>query len=256
MTLPLLSHRPCGNTGITLPIIGYGSMKLGRNQGIKYPQPYDLPDDEACERLLNAVLDLGMTYIDTAPAYGLSEERIGKSIGHRRRGFVLSTKVGEAFEQGESSFDFSEAGVRASLERSLRRLQTGVLDIVYIHSNGDDVDIMKESAVVPVLQDYKQRGVIRAIGLSGKTVEGAQAALEWADSIMVEYNLQNRSHSEVMHAARERNIGVVVKKGLGSGHLSAGEAIRFVLEHPGVTSVVVGGLNIEHLTENVRSACG
>ncbi|MEX0726881.1 MAG: aldo/keto reductase [Planctomycetaceae bacterium] len=254
MTQSPLSRRPLGKTGITLPVIGYGSMKIGRNQGIKYPNAYDLPSDAECERLLNAILDLGMTYIDTAPAYGLSEERIGRAVAHRRKEFLLSTKVGENFENGVSSFDYSDAGVRASIERSLRRLQTDVLDLVFIHSNGDDVHIMNDTAVVAVLQDFKHRGVIRAIGMSGKTVEGARQALDWADAIMVEYNLQNPAHAEVMHEAHDRGVGVVVKKGLGSGHLPAGEAIRFVLDHSPVTSVVIGGLNVEHLQENLQHA--
>lgn len=254
MTQSPLSSRPLGKTGITLPVIGYGSFKLGRNQGIKYPNAYDLPGDAECAELLNAVLDMGMTYIDTAPAYGLSEERIGRAVAHRRKEFILSTKVGENFENGISSFDFSEAGVRASIERSLRRLQTDVLDLVFIHSNGDDEAILTDTAVVAVLQDFKHRGVIRAIGMSGKTVEGARSALAWADAIMVEYNLQNPSHAEVMHEARRRGVSVVVKKGLGSGHLPAGESIRFVLDHSAVSSVVIGGLNVEHLRENIQFA--
>src|SRR3989304_6273693 len=110
--------------------LGYGAFKIGRNVGTKYGQAYELPDTASVERLLNGVLDLGINYIDTAPAYGASEERIGQAISHRRREFVLSTKVGEFFESGVSKYDFSADAVRSSVELSLRRLCTDALDIV------------------------------------------------------------------------------------------------------------------------------
>ena len=89
-----MEHRSLGQTGLALSTVGYGAFKIGRNQKIKYAQPFDLPTDDEADRLLNAVLDLGVTYIDTAPAYGLSERRIGRSLAHRANEFVLSTKVG------------------------------------------------------------------------------------------------------------------------------------------------------------------
>src|SRR5690554_164313 len=127
-------HRPLGTTGMMVSPIGFGAFKIGRNQGIKYAQSYELPDDREVEQLLNGVLDLGINYIDTAPAYGISEQRIGQAIGHRRTEYVLSTKVGETFTNGQSTFDYSSDAVRASIERSCKRLRTDVLDIVFIHS--------------------------------------------------------------------------------------------------------------------------
>jgi len=246
--------RPLGNTSLFVPPLGFGAFKIGRNQGIKYAQGYELPDDAVVDRLLNGVLDLGCTLIDTAPAYGLSEERIGRAIGHRRSEFVLSTKVGETFVDGRSAFDFTRAGVEASLQRSLERLRTDVLDVVFIHSNGDDERLQRETDVVPVLQEWKTAGRIRAVGLSGKTVDGARLALEWADVLMVEYHLDDHSHADVITTAAERGVGVFVKKGLASGKLPPDDALRFVLSHPGVTSVIVGGLNLDHFAANWRTA--
>ncbi len=246
--------RSIGKSGLLVPPLGFGAFKIGRNQGVKYPEPYDLPDELSVGRLLNSVLDLGCTLIDTAPAYGLSEVRIGDAIGHRRSEYVLSTKAGETFTDGKSVYDFSPAGITVSLERSLRNLRTDVLDIVFIHSNGDDLQILEKTDTVPILMDFQSRGLIRAIGLSGKTVEGAQLSLEWADVVMVEYHLQDKSHDQVIAQASEKNVSVFVKKGLASGKLAPHESIRFVLGNPGVTSLIVGGLNFDHFRENWQTA--
>lgn len=240
--------------GRSLTPLGFGSFKLGRNQGVKYPTAYSLPSEQEAARLLNSVLDLGCNLIDTAPAYGLSEERIGRAIGHRRCEFLLSTKVGETFENGQSAFDFSERAVRLSLERSFERLQTDRIDFVFIHSNGEGETNLRQSPVVSVLQEYRAAGRVGRVGLSGKTVEGARLALEWADALMVEYNLGNSSHEAVITEATNRGAVVFVKKGLSSGHAPAAESIRFVLGHHGVTSLVVGGLSLEHFQENWRVA--
>ncbi len=234
--------------------LGFGSFKIGRNEEIKYPSAYALPTDSEVAELLNGVLDLGCNLIDTAPAYGLSEQRIGRAIGHRRQEYLLSTKVGETFEAGQSIYDYSESSVRASIHRSLHRLGTDHLDVVFIHSQGDDRRILTETDVVPVLLDLRAQGVVRAIGLSGKTVDGARLAMQWADVLMVEYNLRDQTHHDIITQAAEQGIAVFVKKGLGSGNFPAAESIRFVLSHPGVSSLIVGGLSLSHFRDNWRVA--
>jgi aryl-alcohol dehydrogenase-like predicted oxidoreductase len=248
-----MRQRTLGRTGYRVSPIGFGAFKIGRNQGVKYPEGYELPDDAAVERLLNAVLDAGISYIDTAPAYGISEERIGRFLARRRREFVLSTKVGETFADGKSSFDFSSAGIRASVQRSLQRLQTDAIDVLFVHSDGNDLAILSRSDVIGTLLDLKASGTVRAIGMSGKTVEGALESLKWADVLMVEYHLQDRSHEQAMATAVERGVGVVIKKGLAAGHLPADDALRFVLGNPHVGSMVVGGFNIDHIRANIAA---
>jgi len=249
-----MAPRRLGRTDLHLTPIGFGAFKIGRNQGIKYPQGYELPDERAVERLLNGVLDLGVNYIDTAPAYGLSEERVGKSLAGRRREFVLSTKVGETFENGRSTYDFCAASIRASVERSLRRLRTDVIDIVYVHAHADDVTILRETDAVSALLAARDAGLVRAVGFSGKTLDAARLALTWADMLMVEYHLNDRSHEPLLAEAATAGVGVTVKKGLSSGHLPAADAIHFVLSSPHVTSMVIGGLNLEHLRQNIEVA--
>src|SRR5205814_2753133 len=107
-------------------------FKIGRNEKIKYAQNYPLPTDVETAKLLNGVLDLGINLIDTAPAYGLSEERIGKHLAKRRPEFILSTKAGESFENGNSTYDFSPPGIAKSVERSLKRLKTDHVDFLFL----------------------------------------------------------------------------------------------------------------------------
>ncbi len=234
--------------------IGFGAFKIGRNQGAKYPQGYDLPDMRHVEKLLNGVLDLGINYLDTAPAYGLSEKRIGQVLGGCRHEFVLSTKVGETFVDGRSVYDFSAAGTRASVELSLRRLRTDVLDLVFVHASRDDLEVVERTDVVPALQALRDAGAVKRIGLSGYTAVAFRAAMDWADAIMVEYHPEDRSLEPVIAEAAERGLAVMVKKGLASGRLPAEVAIPFVLSHPGVTSMVVGGLSLDHMRQNVELA--
>jgi aryl-alcohol dehydrogenase-like predicted oxidoreductase len=238
----------------TVSPIGFGAFKIGRNEKVKYPQSYDLPGEGAVSELLNALIDMGITYIDTAPAYGISEQRIGNAISHRRSELVLSSKIGETFEEGESTYEFSRDAVHRNIERSLKRLQTDSLDILFIHSNGSDIHILDETDTVEGLHQVKELGLAKEIGFSGKTADGMLKSLDWADSIMVEYHLNDDSMSEVIDKAERRGISVMVKKGLSSGHLNAADAIRFCLEKQGVTSIVVGSLNPDHMRNNLETS--
>ena len=122
--------RPLGATGLRVSPLGLGTVKFGRNQGVKYPQSFELPSDREALALLDLAWELGINLLDTAPAYGESEERLGRLLRHCRRDWVIVTKVGEEFRAGASHFDFSAAATRASVERSLRRLGVETLDPV------------------------------------------------------------------------------------------------------------------------------
>lgn len=251
-----MEKRQLGTGGPLVSPIGFGAFKIGRNQKTKYGTHYDLPSDEAAAHLLGEVLDLGINVIDTAPAYGLSEERIGAAIGHRRSEFVLSTKVGETFDVASSAsiYDFSRPAIEASVRRSLQRLRTDVLDVLFLHSPGNDLEILTATDAVPTLLGLRERGLVRAVGLSSKTPEGSLAAIPWADVLMVEYHLADRSQEAALESAAAAGLGIVVKKGLSAGHLSAAEAIPFVLANRAVSTMIVGSLNANHLRANLQFA--
>jgi len=249
-----MAYRQLGNTDIQLSPIGFGAFKIGRNQNTKYPTAYDLPSLKQVDQLLNAVLDMGINHIDTAPAYGISEERIGQTLAHRRDEYFLSSKVGEVFKDGQSSYHFDAQHVRISVEQSLRKLKTTHLDMLLIHSPQDDVQLQQLTDCIPTLQALKVRGDVRYIGLSGKTTEGFDLAMNWADVLMIEYHMQDRQHQKTIAKAHAKGLGVLCKKGLASGHLPAKDAIEFILKNPGITNIVIGGLNPAHLQDNLRNA--
>lgn len=251
-----MEQRQLGRGGPWVSPIGFGAFKIGRNQKTKYGSPYDLPDEQQTSTLLNGLLDAGINYIDTAPSYGLSEQRIGAAVAHRRHEYTLSTKVGETIENGVSTYDFSRRAIEESVQKSLHRLQTDVLDLVFIHSDGNDVDIIEQSDAVATLSHLRQRGAIRRIGMSATSVAGIEAALPWADAVMVTYNIDDASVQAAIATSAAAGIGVVVKKGLASGTLDAQAAIRFVLADPNVSALVVGTLSVAHMKQNLAWAGG
>lgn len=248
--------RPLGDTGLQVSALGLGTVKIGRNQGVKYPQAFELPDDNAVRDLLALAQDLGINLLDTAPAYGRSEERLGQLLSNRQQ-WVIVSKVGEEFENGDSHFDFSPAHTRRSVERSLMRLGTDYLDLVLVHSDGNDLDCL---AALDTLQQLKRDGLVRAVGMSTKTVPGGLAALEHGDVAMVTYHLGYEDERPVIDAAARANKGILIKKAFASGHLPADvsdpvqASLDRVLGTAGVTSIIAGTLNPGHLRENVEKA--
>ncbi len=256
--------RALGRTGLTVSPIGLGTVKIGRNQGVRYPRPFDLPDDDAVRTLLRAAMDLGVNVIDTAPAYGTSEERLGRLLPGRRDQWVVVTKCGEEYALGQSSFDFSPGAVTRSVERSLSRLRMDYLDVVLIHSDGRDEQILRESGAVEALEDLRQRGLIRAVGISTKTVSGGLLAAERCDVVMITLNPFAPADAAVARAALQSGAGILVKKALASGHLGdarlggdpVATCLSYVLRSEGVHCAIVGTLNPQHLAAAVAAADG
>lgn len=246
-----------GNTGLEVSALGLGTVKLGRDQGVKYPDSFRIPGDAEARTLLDTAQQLGINLIDTAPAYGNSEERLGVLLAGQRHQWVVCSKVGEEFEQGESFFDFSEQHVRASVLRSLKRLQTDYLDIVLVHSDGNDVENIRDFGVLESLKALKQEGLIRATGMSTKTVEGGILAAEHSDIVMVTRHIGYDAEDAVIRHASQLGRGVFIKKALASGHAchdAEGDPVRssmrYVFSLPGITSVIVGTITPGHLRHN------
>ncbi len=253
-------RRAIADTGIRVSPLGLGTVKLGRNTGVKYPAQFQIPDDRQAADLIALAADLGINLIDTAPAYGNSEERLGKLLRGQRDRWVICSKTGEEFDGQTSSFDFSAAHTRKSVERTLQRLHTDVIDIVLIHSNGDDEHILRNEAALTTLQQLKQEGLIRAIGASIKTVAGGLIAADHCDVVMASYHPNHTDEAPVLDACQARHRAVFLKKALASGHLAndledpVQQSFDFAFAHDGVTAAIVGTINQQHLAENVSAA--
>jgi aryl-alcohol dehydrogenase-like predicted oxidoreductase len=237
--------------------LGLGTVKFGRNQKVKNAcgDGFALPSDATIVALLDQCLAEGINLIDTAPAYGSSEERLGQLMGARREKLFLMSKTGELFIDNESHYDFSRQATEASVANSLKALRTDRLDCVMVHCHRDDVAIINSSDVLETLSELKRRGDIRSFGVSTMSVEGGLLAVKVCDAVMVPFNVDYTEHLPVIEAAHKAGVAVIVKKGFGSGHLSANggyhRCLGAILGQPGITSVTVGTNSVDHLRENI-----
>lgn len=259
MTAHLDQRKNIANTGVSVSPLGLGTVKLGRNKGVKYPEHFQIPDDKQALNLLDKAWDLGINLLDTAPAYGNSEQRLGELLSQQKHDWIVATKVGETFDKstGESHYNFTPEFISNSIQQSLKNIHRDVLDIVLIHSDGNDTQIIEHYGALETLADLKKQGLIRAIGMSTKTVEGGLLALQQSDLVMVIHNLEYQQEQSVLDQAASDNKGIFIKKALASGHLGADsiqDNFDFIYSHPAVTSVIIGTINPNHLEDNVLKA--
>lgn len=246
---------------ISVSRAGLGTVKFGRDQGVKYPSAFNIPSDNEVKDLLALAKTLGINLLDTAPAYGSSETRLGQLLTHRHD-WVICTKAGEDFVNGKSYFDFSAQAIRNSVHRSLERLKTDYLDVVLIHSDGNDNDLLTKGETVDMLKQLKTEGKIRAIGLSGKTAEGGESALRDHDMdiAMITHNSIYQDEQAVIDTARELGKGIFVKKAFASGYLGVlgDNPIQSTMDsifanRDVAISVILGTINPVHLRENIAA---
>ena len=246
-------HRSLGKTGLELSPIGLGTVKIGRNTDVKYPTDFELPSDHDIVQLLTLASELGINCLDTAPAYGNSEARLGALLPEIAFDFHIITKVGETYDPHTGShYDFSETAILKSLERSLQRLDRDRLDVVLLHSDGKDIEHLNHGALQTLIK-ARDQGLIQAVGLSGKTVDGGHQALDQgADCLMITLNTEIQDEKPLIDEAQRFGAGLLVKKAFGSGHLTTSipEIFKDLFAHPNITSAIVGTINPVHLRDN------
>ena len=248
--------RKLGQTGLVVGPIGLGTTKLGRNTDVKYPERFALPSDKAVHELLEMSLALGVNLIDTAPAYGASEKRLGTFVEKNRDRIVLCTKCGEQYKNGRSTYDFSATGIVVSVEESLRRLRADHLDILALHSHGRDIEILNQTDALEALVRLKKEGKARAVGISAKTEAGIARACETLDIVIAPFSEKDTMLAGALQRAHDAGLGILAIKGLYSGHLEAASAIEFVLKQPFIDALILGTINPAHLKEAVQVAEG
>ncbi len=284
-----MEYRRLGRTDLQLSVIGFGTAPLGGEYGT-----LDLTE---AERAVHGAIDEGITFFDTAAYYGrrLSEERLGRMLEGRRNRVVLATKCAR-FDK--TVFDFSAARVRTSVEESLRLLRTDYLDLLTVHDIefGDREEVINEA--VPAARELQREGKVRYVGVSGLPLRilADVAVRAKVDSVIsyCHYNLLLRDlDTHLTPALKECGIGLINASPLHMGVLTAQgpppwhpapesvktagrdvvdllerrgvhpapAALRFCLEHPYVSSTLVGmvtraevGANLEALRFELEPA--
>jgi aryl-alcohol dehydrogenase-like predicted oxidoreductase len=194
-----MEMRPFGNSRISVSGLGFGAGHIGGN---------NLTDAEV-SKLLNSIADLGINLFDTARAYGLSEERIGKHLSHRRNEIIFSTKIGYGIAGVN---DWTYDSVTFGINEALTKLRTDYIDIVHLHSCS--LEILQKGEVIQALTNALENGKIRVAAYSGEN-----EALEFAAStgsfggLQFSLNLfDQRSIDGILPLTREKNIGVIAKR--------------------------------------------
>ncbi len=218
-----IQTRPLGRTGADVTILGYGAMEL-RGQ----PHGPAIADEEA-GRLLNAVLDGGISLIDTSIDYGRSEELIGRHIGHRRDEYFLASKCGCLLgppppgARPPFPHDYSAANVRAGVEQSLRRLGTDRLDLVQVHMSPSR-EQMAAGGTIETLQAMRDEGKLRFIGMSGILPNlPDQIAMGEFDVFQIPYSAVQREHEQLITDAAGAGAGTLIRGGAARGGPAGGK---------------------------------
>lgn len=244
MATMLQPSRSLGATGVTVPVLGYGTAPLGKP---------DVARDFA-ERCLNHAIDRGITYLDTSPDYG-SEPHVGAVMRTRRDEVFLATKVNK--RKRESVLD--------EIKESLSRLQTDHVDLIQVHAVNAWADleqVLAPDGAVTALMEARDQGLVRFIGITGHArPELLGHALDrfHFDTVLVALGMPDRlvtsPETFVLPRAMQRNVGVIAMKVFGHGTIENRTlALRYSLGLPGVSLAIVGMDNIEQIDENVELA--
>jgi aryl-alcohol dehydrogenase-like predicted oxidoreductase len=197
-----LEKRRFGKTDMQVAVLGFGGAEIG----------YEKTDQATVGKLLNAALDAGLNVVDTAECYIDSEVQIGEAIGGRRKEYYLFTKCGNVKPDGSRGDDWSKDGILKSVERSLKRLKTDVLDLVQLHSCS--IEELKKGECIEALEAAKKAGKTRYIGYSGDS-QAARWAIESGrfDSLQTSINVADQECIELtLPLAKEKQMGVIAKR--------------------------------------------
>ena len=282
-----MNYRRLGRTSLQVSEISLGTVELGMDYGIPVRGDHLQPSEADAARTLNCALDLGINLIDTARAYGESEAIIGRALKSRRNEYILATKIGSLNWEGYTGVELREQ-VEASITKSLRTLQTDIIDLLYIHNATPE--LIQCGEIVDIMQRAQEAGYARFIGTTTYGEAAPLAVLEDGrfDCVQVAYNLLDRQFEErVLPLAKANDIGVVSRSVLLKGALTyryahlpeelrelrtavsevdslcsaqdrslPGLAYGFVLTHPAVSTALVGTGRVHELEEIVSfSGC-
>jgi aryl-alcohol dehydrogenase-like predicted oxidoreductase len=272
-----VAKRELGRTGLQVTTLGYGAMEL---RGA--PRARDITEAQA-DTILNKVLDAGINYIDTSIDYGLSEERIGRYISHRRAEYYLASKCGclvgaPPAPRGQRGHHvFTRENVVAGVEQSLVRMKTDYLDVVQFHSSPSR-QTLEERGALEALLELKEAGKVRFVGMSGTLPHLIDhIAMGVFDVFQIPYSAVEREHEAAIATAAQRGAGIVIRGGAAKGAPTEGKQaglqwerwrqarlddlldgtpamefiLRFTFTNPDLDTTIVGTINPAHLQANL-----
>lgn len=200
LTIP---KRELGTTKLQVSALGFGAGHIGGT---------NMTENEA-GTILNRAVDLGVTLIDTARGYGMSEERIGRHLSYRRKDFVLVSKCGYSVPGYE---DWTPMGIHAGVDMALRLMRTDYLDVMLLHSCPRAT--LDKPGLIDALEETVQSGKVRAIGYSGEN-EDLEYALSLKRFQVIETSVNlfdQRGMENLLPSAQKQDIGVIAKRPLGN----------------------------------------
>jgi aryl-alcohol dehydrogenase-like predicted oxidoreductase len=227
--------------------IGLGCMGMS--------QAYGVADPDESQRTLHRALDIGVNFLDTANAYGMghNESLIGRVLKDRRDEIVLATKFGISVSaDGKRGIDGHPDQIEARCDESLKRLQTDVIDLYYLHRLDPKVPIEDSVGAMAKLVDA---GKVRTLGLSevsAKTLRRAHA-VHPITAVQSEYSLWTRDpESHVLPACRELGVGFVPFSPLGRAILTGALPDAESIENDGDMRKTMPRFQGDNLTHNLR----
>lgn len=211
-----MRYKKLGNSDIDVSVVSLGAWAIGGDSN------WGASDDDMSIRTIHEAHNLGITLLDTAPAYGLghSEEVVGKALKGRRSDFVLSTKCGLVWDGGEGSILMSRDGVtllrnlsaksvRKQLVESLKRLQTDYIDIFITHWQATEPFLVPIEETMGALNEFVREGKIRAIGISNVTADQIDEYSKFGKIALIQqkYSMLDRTHEKtLMPKCKEHGI--------------------------------------------------
>jgi aryl-alcohol dehydrogenase-like predicted oxidoreductase len=216
-----MRYRTLGRTGLRVSEVGFGGAPVGIPHYLERWDPEAAAEQDSVERALHRALDLGLNYLDTAPGYGggTSERLFGRVLARRRGECIIATKTGAR----------DPAGIRASVEASLGRLQVARIDVLQFHGGWyppEEVRRILAEGGLETLQALRDEGKIRFLGFTAEGPSpGVYEIVESGafDVLQIRYNLLNQHPADfinrggVIRRAREQGMGIVTMRTLTSG---------------------------------------
>ena len=231
-----MEYRILGKTGLNISRMGFGGIPIQRI------------DVEGTKQLMQALMDAGVNYIDTARGYTVSEAYLGQALEGIRDHFVLATK----------SMARTKQAMAEDIDISLKNLRTNYIDLYQVHNPSmEQLDqVLAPGGALEALLEAKEAGKIGHIGLTAHSPDVFRRAMElpWVETLMFPYNIVETHGEDLIRDCAKRNIGFICMKPLAGGAIEDADlALRYVAANPNVTVVIPGMAAPQELSQNLEA---